>query len=59
MRGPSLRGVPQGPLAEDLVHQPLERINKEITADPASWASFDEASARRLVGAILADFHDE
>src|SRR6476660_2833742 len=31
--------LPKGALAEDLVHQPLERINKEIKRRSRSWGS--------------------
>ena len=53
-------GYHQSALAQDLAHQPLERINKEIKRRSRVVGIFpNSASAIRLTGAILADMHDE
>ena len=58
--GPRVRELPQGPLAEIWSTNPLERINKEIKRRSRVVGIFpNETSAIRLVGAILADLHDE
>ena len=59
-RGPRLRHLPRAHWQKIWSTNPLERINKEIKRRSRVVGIFpNEASAIRLVGAILADLHDE
>jgi len=52
--------VPTQTLATDLVHQSLERVNKEIKCRPNVVGVFpNPAALLRLAGVILIEQHDE
>lgn len=52
--------APPSTLAQDFVHQPLKRLNKEIKRRARVVGIFpNEASVIRLVGMILTDTNDE
>ena len=55
-----LRRLSPGPLEEDLVHQPLERVHKEIKRRTNVVGIFpNEAAMVRLAGSVLLEVHDE
>ena len=57
---PGLHGLPSGPLAEAMVQQPAGTANREIRRRTDVVGIFpNRLSARRLVGAVLAEQHDE
>ena len=58
--GARVHRLPQGPLAQDLVHQPARAGHKEIKRRSRVVGIFPNAAAViRLVGAVLIDMHDE
>lgn len=59
-RGPGLHRLPPSAQDQDLVHQPLERLNKEIKRRARLVGIFpNEAAVMRLIGMVLADTKDE
>ena len=58
-RGPGLHHLPARALAQDLVDQPLERVNKEIKRHRVVGIFPNAAAVIRLVGAVLIDIDDE
>jgi putative transposase len=59
-RAPRVHRVPTLALEEDLVHQPLERLNKEIRRRTDAVGVFPiPAALLRLSGAVLLEQHDE
>jgi transposase-like protein len=55
-----LHPLPEGDLASDLVEQPERALNRRSAAAPTSSGIFpDRDAVTRLVGAVLAEQHDE